>query len=252
MRRLLAVLLVLPLLLGAVSHDSNVESHTGTTGSVSEASFTFSLNVVSQPEGILVFTFVANASNDDVTAVCYGGTSPSCTALSKVSGGEAVDSAGEPGRATAWFLGSSVPSNDPATITVTRTNNADTVYAIAIAVQAATNTEVYAAGIVLVQGDTTNMAEQSVSDGSTGVDSVRFAAGYRGGNNIPSTGGSSTTVQNIDFGSFTVASVRETTAGQGSRSVGVSDAITDDAAFVHLAVREVFSGPARKVIVVGD
>jgi hypothetical protein len=212
----------------AVAIESGSESHTGTTGSVSEASFSWS-HVGTAPKGVVVFVFtLADAAN--VTSVTYGGS-----AVAAVSGGEAIDSAGEPARCKAFFLGSAIPSGTQ-TVVVNRTNNADEMYAAVMAVTAASDTEVYTAGIVLLQGDQT-VAEQSVDDGSPGTNSLRCAGVYSGDTAL-AVGANSTTVRNIIFALAAARLVRETTVGQGSRSVGCTTAGSDDCAGVHLAIRE--------------
>lgn len=148
--------------------------------------------------------------------------------------------AGESSSAAAVTRYTAVP------ITVTRTNNANEMYAVAITVAADGDTET--AGVVLLEGDGI-LAEQSINDGSPGSNSLRFAginsglsgivtnAASPGANNL-SSGANSTWVHDIDFGTRVIGVVRETTAGQGSRSIGFSATTSDDRAAVHLAVRE--------------
>ena len=188
---------------------------------------------------MLVFVHVMNSATDLVTSVTYGGA-----ALTRVTGGAAIDNAGEPGRTDLFFLGSGLASGNQ-TIVVNRTNNANIMYASAATVTAATDTEV--TGIVLLQGDGT-MAEQSVNDGSPGTDSVRYAAAFSGLNAIPTVGANSTSLQSIDIGNQTARLVRETTAGQGARLVGFTTA-TEDRAAVHVAVREFVVRVTRYIVV---
>ncbi len=217
----------------AVAHDLATESHTGTTGSANEASFSWShAGAASGVKGVLVFVFQANNTGDDATSVTYGGV-----ALAKVSGGMAADTVTEPGRCTAWFLGSGVPQGTQ-TVVVARNNNANIMYGIAVTDIAATDTEIYTPGIVLLQ-ENGSWAEQNVTDGSPGSNSVRYAGDYTGAVAPNGPGANSTALQSIDLGAFGCAAVRETTAGQGSRPVGFSNATADDRATVHLAVREI-------------
>lgn len=220
----------------AVAWDSQSESHTGTTGSVSEGSFSWTHTPSGTPKGILVFTFT-NFSADIISAVDYGGV-----AMTAVSGGYAVDTATEPGDCKAWFLGSSIPTGAQ-TITVTRTNNASTAYAACHAVTASGDTEIYLPGIVLLQNNGT-FAEQNVDDGSPGTNSLRFAGAHSGNSSQGIAGANSTldVASCIDYGVSVNVTVRETTAGQGSRPVGFSYGTSDDRAAVHLAVREIPSG----------
>jgi hypothetical protein len=218
----------------AVSPDVATESHTGTAGSASEASFSWShTGAASGVKGVLVFTFV-NANANDALGVTYGGVQ-----MAPVSGGRAVDTVTEPGDCKAWFLSTGVPQGTK-TVVVTRNNNANVMYAVACTVLAASNmdTDVHTAGIVLVQEDNT-LAEQSVTDGSPGSNSLRYAGVNSGLATPPAQGASSTALQSIDFTSRGCAVVRETTAGQGARSVGFSSGTSDDVAAVHLAVKEI-------------
>src|SRR3989338_11426029 len=156
--------------------------------------------------------------------------------MTGVAGGAAVDTAGEPGRVDTFFLGASIPVGAQSVV-VSRTNNATIMYASAATQTAGVDTEVYTPGIVLLQNNGT-YAVQSVTDVSTGVNSVRYAAGYSGGANVLAAGAGSTILNSIDFGSYTATTARETTAGQGARNVGFTYATSDDRAAVHLAVRE--------------
>lgn len=233
----------------AVGFDASSESHTGTTGSASEASFSWT-HSGGTPKGVLVFTFV-NGSGDDATDVTYGGVS-----LTAVSGGRAVDTAGSPRDCKAWFLGSNVPTGSQ-TVVVTRSNNANVMYAVAITVTASSDkdTAVHEAGIVLRENNVT-LDARSPSDGNPGTDSMRFA----GGNSAVDTYSTiltsslfsnimyvntnfSTALQHIDFGTDVIGAVRETTAGQGARQVGWTMIDNTDGAAVYLAVKEVTAAP---------
>jgi hypothetical protein len=172
--------------------------------------------------------------------------------MTAVTGGAASDTAGEPGRCTTFFLGSSVPTGAQ-TVSVD-TNFGASHYGVAVTVTAGADTAVHEAGIVLLQGDGT-FAEQSVTDGSPGTDSLRFAGAVAGlstisnnpaspGANSLSRGSNSTEVVSIDTGSIVAMVVRETTAGQGARSVGFASTTSDDRAAVHLAIKEASGGGA--------
>lgn len=219
----------------AVAHDAFGESHGGTTGSASEASFIINHNPVGTPRGVAVVV-ITNADADDITSVTYAGA-----AMTQIA--EAIDTTDEPGRCTLFFLGSSVPTDDPATVTVNRVNNADVMYAVSISVTAATDTEVYTPGIVLLENDGT-LAEQNVDDGSPGTNSVRYAVINSGLGSVPAAGANSSILGGIDFGTRVAHAVQETTAGQGSRPVGWSSGTTDDRAAVHFAIREVVAAAA--------
>ena len=214
--------------LAAVAHDAASESHAGTTGSTNQASFSWTHTPAGTPRGVLVYVLTRSPTKT-VTGVTYGGV-----AMTEIAGGAAVDTAGEAARVETFFLGAAVPTGAQ-TVTVSRTNNATIMYASAATQTAAGNTEV--TGIVLVTENGTYV-QQSVNDGSPGSNSLRYAAGYSGGNNVLAAGAQSTALNSIDFGSYTMTLVRETTAGQGARNVGFAYGTADDRAAVHLAVRE--------------
>ncbi len=221
----------------AVAFDAATESDAASTGSASVASFSWSHGgAASGVVGVLVFTFV-NANADDATSVTYGGAT-----VPVVTGGRAVDTVGEPGDCKAWFLGTGVLQGTR-TVVVNRTNNADVMYAVAITVTGTRNTE--AVGIVLLQNDQA-LSEQSVNDGSPGTSSMRFAGVNSGLGTHPAAGASSTELHFFpaSAGLRSITVVRETTAGQGARSVGFSGA-SDDVAAVHLAVRELIAFPVH-------
>jgi hypothetical protein len=178
---------------------------------------------------VLVFVMRSDSSSDsEITGVTYGGT-----ALTAVTGGLAQDTGGEPGLCKAYFLGSSVPTGAR---TVQVTTSAGEYTGVAITVTSVGDTET--AGVVLLQGDGT-LLEQSVNDGSPGSPSMRYVGGYSGLKSPPSAGSNSTLMVAVETDADSAVACRETTAGQGSRSVGFVSATTDDRAFVHLAVLEI-------------
>ena len=174
-----------------------------------------------------------------MTSVTYGGTT-----VPAVSGGRAVDTAGELGSTKAFFLGASVPSGAPTGgIVVNRTSSTVAVWAVGILISAAGDTEVPAT-VVLTQ-ENAAIAEQSVDDANTaGTNSMRFAGVYYGGS-TPAPAGSNSTVTlstgitgTNDMGLYGWTVVKESAAGQGARLVGCTQVTSDDLAGVHLAVRE--------------
>lgn len=207
----------------AVAHDLATESAVNTSSS----SFNWSHGGSASAKGVVVFVCANNATNP-VTSVTYGGVG-----MTAVDGGEAIDSAGEPASCKAYFLAD--PPTGTQTVVVNRTNNAVGMWANA-STQTGTGT-LEVTGVQLVQGDGA-LAEVNIDDGSPGTDSLRYACGMYGGNDVPSPGANSTALVDVDPGAFTFSLVRETTAGQGSRPVGFSNVTSDDRAVVHLAVRE--------------
>ncbi len=216
----------------ALSHDFATESHTGTTASVSQASFSWTHTPASPPiKGVLIWVWT-NDFNDFVTSVTYGGVN-----VPKDINLLAADISGEPGRIQGYFLGSGIPTGSQ-TVVVNRVNNTVAMSAVCISVKANTaEVECYSAGVVTVEGDGV-VAQQNVTDASPGTNSVRYAAGHFGHQTLPSAGANSTLLQSIDIGASGFVTVRETTAGQGSRPIGMSSGVSDDRAIVHVAVRE--------------
>ena len=223
----------------AVAHDAASESHTGASGSTSAASFTWNHTPVGTPKGVLVYVMdndIIATPHDCSTSVTYGGV-----AVPAVTGGFAnAHAAGDPVDCKAYFLGSGIPTGVQAVV-VNRTNDTDELYAVCITVTAGANTEYN--GVVLLEG-TGTLAEQSVDDGSPGANSVRYGGICSSLSSVPAAGSNSTALVSIDFGSTVAGTVRETTAGQGARSVGFSSGSSDGRAAVHLAVREVVGSGA--------
>lgn len=231
----LLVLLCASPVSAAVAFQACTESHTGTTGSTSEASFNISHTPGGTPNGAIVFTFVIGIAADYTSGVTYDGE-----AMTAVSGGVA-DGTGisEPGYVKTYLIGSGINSTSPATVTISRTNNAQVMYAVVCTFTAAAEVEVYTSGIVTVLNSSIDLTEQSVNDGSPGTNSLRFAAVMGGPNSVPPVGANTTAGPDIDLGAQTCEVGYETTPGQGSRSVGYEYTVAEDAIAIHMAVREV-------------
>lgn len=211
------------------------ESHSGTTGSASEASFTWNHDTTGDRS---IVVFVLSIANRSATgeSVTVGGVSATKPALTGGAGNlaDARDTATEPGTVRAYFL-DNVSQGASTAIVVTRPNDAVVMYGAAVSLTAAGATEVPNTGVVL--NDDGAISEQNVDDGSPGSDSMRVAGCYSGTADPPTAGANSTLLQSIDFTNFGFSMVRETTAGQGSRPVG-GVAASDDRACVHIAIRE--------------
>lgn len=245
----------------SVGFDTSVKSHPSTDGSINEASFSWS-HTPGSIKGILVFVYTFSRTNI-TTSVTYGG-------VSMTSAGRAVcptpDVIGEPlaGACEAWFLGSSIPAGTQ-TVTVNRTNNSTRMYAVSIAVTAASDTAVHTAGNVLVQqtSATPSLTEQTPSDGQgSGTNlSMRFAGAYTSANGFAlsspgpsdlSPGTNTTHLQNYGFtdsnlNPYVLAAGRETTAGIGARSVGYAysesgSGFSEQVAAIHVAIKETGGG----------
>lgn len=187
----------------------------------------------------MIFIVNLDSAGSVVSDVTYGGVD-----VPAVSGGVASDPTGEVGRASAWYLDD--PPTGTQTVVINRTSTGEQLWAGAITVTAAAGkkTEVYTPGIVLLENDGT-VAIQSVTDGSPGTNSMRFAGGMFGHQTIPGAGTGSVVLGNIDIGAQGGSIARESTAGQGARNVGFNSGTSDDRAIVHLAVREFGNRPTN-------
>jgi hypothetical protein len=177
--------------------------------------------------------------NDDdtptlVSAVTYVGVP-----LARL-GTVAQDTIGEFATATVWFLGGSVPTDDPASVVVTRDNSANEAYAVAVTFTAGGDTEEVGTRVLLEEDGT--LAEQAIDSGA--VTALRLVCGRSGLADLPSAGTNSTHLHDMDVGSRVMMMGRETTPGSGSRSVGYSSGATDDRAFIHFAIAEVAGAAA--------
>ena len=219
----------------AVAFDAESESHTGTTPSTSEASYTWNhAGHASLVKGVLVYCFTNAFSGNAVdTGVTYGG-------VAMTSVGNASDTTTEPGHTQAWFLGSAIPQGTQAVV-VTRTNNTVQSYSVCFTVTAGADTETFGLGVIQ---DDNVLGEVAVNDGSPGTNSLRFY-GLKSGLAAPPAAGANTTAgPSLDPGAQISASYRETTPGQGSRNVGPAVSTSDDTAAVYLAIREVTGAAA--------
>ena len=215
----------------AVAHDAAAESHTGTTPSTSEASFTWNLTLASGARSVIVGTIVTNSNASTATSVTCGGVN-----LRQIAGASAQDTVGELGRVDIWHLDN--PPTGTQAIVVNRTNNTNEMYAIAASQTCAAGYIPEIVGITLQQENQTP-AEASINDGSPGTNSVRYGFAFSGSGSV-SAGANSTLMASIIIATARSAGgIRETTAGQGARSAGFSSGALDDWACVLFALREV-------------
>jgi len=238
----------------AVAHDAATESHTSTTGHSGSASFTWDHTGGGSARSALVFVCAISATNP-ITSVTYGGTTMTAVPYT------AIDSDTEPGAVKAYFLDNCGTGTKAVVVNRSDSTPWTTVmYAVCATQTAARATEVYNPGIITYGGSSSNtgastsgtgtatLTVASPTDASPGSNSVRYAIRYVG---AASPGdvydGGSTLLNSIDFTSYGIAFVRETTAGQGARSLGFSTA-TDDTAAIFLAVRELAVTNAAAVL----
>lgn len=210
-----------------------------TSGSqASVASFNIGTLGTSAQCGI-VFVCTHNSATAVDTAVTWN--SVSMTLI-----GSSTDTDTEPGVTRGYFLDGVTNG----TITVSRTNNATVCVGYAASISANSACDIaqwvtqggggtFNVNANSSEAGTTGSTEQPVDDGSPGTNSMRFAAAYSGAATPPAAGPNSTALQVLDSTAFGSRFVRETNAGQGSRSVGFATGTTDDWAFMAVAVREI-------------
>ena len=241
----------------SVAHDAVSESHTGTTGSTSAASFTWNHVPTGTPRSALVYVFSALNATNPVTSVTYGGTTMTAVPYT------ATDTDTEAGSVKAYFL-DNVASGTQAVV-VNRTNNATIMYAVCYTVTAAGPCEVYAAGVKTRAGSaaeqtaasssstgvSTSFTTMSLTDGSPGTNSVRFVGLYSGASSVGAAATGCTLGPYIDFGAYVIATYYQTTASQGTYSVGTGVAISDDLAVIGLAVREAPNARSASITATG-
>jgi len=225
-----------------------LESHSGTTGSTNEGSFSWPFTVAGTPEGAVVFVFQVGAGaadGDYCTGVTYGGAS--LTALN--SGNYVADAVGEPGSVKAYFLGNNVPQGN-VTVTVNRTNNAVEMWAV-VCIVSATGTTCTTAGLQTATNDGGSWGGFTINDGSPGANSLRVMGVYNGNNTVYSgaTGTTTATSIRIDFGNYTCGLYVETFASEGSTSIALISPTTSDIAAIGFAITEIPIGPTGRTYV---
>lgn len=225
------------------------------SSSTSGSSFNWNHTPSGTPKGVVVFTFT-NANADDATDVTYGGVT-----MTAVSGGRAVDTAGEPGDCKVWFLGSGVPTGMQ-NIVVTRNTSGNGMTGIALTVTSSQDSDIHTAGIVLAQEDQV-LSEKSPTDGNSGTGNSLYVAGtFSGCNSFQTTlftslpspsvlypGGNSTWRAGFDFGTTVCGVVTRTNVGTGAQAVGFVTGLTptEDVAAVHFAIKDVAGAPATAI-----
>lgn len=203
-----------------------------------ESSFSWSYDPGAPAAGVFVAVFSGSITNQ-ATGVTYGGQAMDLVAEAHVSGAE------DTGTVALYYLGSDIPTGEQ-TIVVSRNNNSTRMGAIGAAVSADADTEIYADGIALLEGNG-SVSEQNADDGlqSGDPDSLRFAAGWFGHGSAPSAGpNSESSLWSYQWTSSNQSArvVVEATGGNGPRPVGFETATADERAIVHFAVREAVGG----------
>jgi hypothetical protein len=208
-----------------------------TSGSqASVASFNISASLGTGARCGIVFV-ATHGTGDLITGVTWNSV-----AMSRLY--RASDTDTEPGSVVAYFLDNVTNG----AVTVSRTNNAVVTVGYAASISAASACDAFQTITRVSSTQNTNAdtsttgtgasGEVTVDDGSPGTNSMRFAAFYTGAATPIAQGTNSTSLHTLDSTAFGSSFVRETTAGQGARSVGAATGTTDDYAFVAVAVRE--------------
>ena len=208
------------------------------------ASFNISASLGSGHTCGLVFV-ATHGAGDLITGVTWNGVT--MTRLYK-----AEDTDTEPGAVVAYFL----QGITNGAVTVSRTNNAVVTVGYAIPISASGACEAYqtitrVSSTENINADTSATGtgasgEVNVDDGSTGMDSLRFAVYYSGAATPPAAGPNSQSQSSLDSTSFGSRLVSEGALGQGSRPIGAATGTTDDWAMVAVVVRQI-PPPATRV-----
>jgi hypothetical protein len=197
----------------AVAFDATSNSGTASPGQTGNISFTHT--PVGTPKGVIVFINQsigtgAGGSEDEVTAVTYGGQAMTRLAI-------AQDAVGEPGASYAYFLGSSVPTGAQ-TVAVTVGGDAGHVRrACCITVTASGDTEALSGTSVV------NQANPNVTVSALDATKEYFVAAtlFTGGNGPAdfSGGADYTEIHEHDLGNQAGGSLRRTNNISGATSV---------------------------------
>lgn len=151
------------------------DAFTASSESTSSTSFTFSHNPVGTPRAVIVLIAQADGGTDEVTGVTYDGTS-----LTEMTNSPALRNTGEEGAAYAYFLGSSVPTTDPADVVVS-TNAGSAKIGYCITLTAGGDVEETDTGTVLSD----SQVDPTVTLSLGGKTAFAAIAAMSGRNNVP-------------------------------------------------------------------
>lgn len=193
----------------------------------------FTHTPVGTPRAAAVFIAHNTISTDIVVGVTYGGTS-----MTRVV--SHVDTAGEPGRSYAYFLGSSIPTGAQ-TVSIDRTQNTQSVVAYAVTWTAAGDTEVIDSDGIS-GGDPANPQVTLSYGGREAVSAGIIHSGINLPANLTELG-DQTRMGDHDYGNQIVVCSRLTTAQTADDTFGWT-AAAEDVAFSAIAIAEVVVGGA--------
>lgn len=221
----------------AIAFD-NVSEATGGTGNL-----TWNHDPIGTPRGVIVFI----AQQDEpfgVTGVTYGGT-----AMTEVTGSPINRIDGEDAAAYAFFLGASVPTDDPAEIIVS-TDVADAREAMAVTVTAAQDTEVVATDVTLNSSGDNNPSATLALGGATSF----VAEGFFSGSSTESSSTARTNwTKRFGMENFINASSGFMTydiIGSTDVTVGYVNAASEDVTLIAVAIKESAAGGTTSKLVV--
>jgi hypothetical protein len=211
----------------APAFDVATESATWTT---TPDPFTFShAGASSGVKAALVLIYWNAASTDLITSVTYGGTA--MTRVVTIG----CDSAGEPGCATAYHLGASVPQGTQ-TVSIDHTATSDVKIATAVTLTGGFDTEVCGAGTIS-SGDPDDPQIAVNCTNAAQRYSVIFS-GLNDPTNLTVIAGMST-ISDHDFGTKSGRVDRETGTSSGSTTVGYTATGGDDVSMVAFGVSSI-------------
>jgi hypothetical protein len=182
------------------------------------------------PKGVLVYIAHATSQADHVVGVTYGGTAMTRVAF-------ADDGTGELGAGYLYFLGSSIPTGAQ-TVSIDRNNSTTSIWAVAITVTAANDTEVVDSDNSQ-QGDT-NITNPAVTLQHGGRDCLDFFGGYNGINAPGSMtdAAGQTRIHDHDFGSQAAVVSRKNASDTADTSLSYT-AAANSLAMIGVAIGEV-------------
>jgi hypothetical protein len=182
------------------------------------------------PRGVLVYISHNTVGSDIVNGVTYGG-------VAMTEAGFADDDTGELGACQVWFLGSSIPTGAQ-TVSIDRTESTTSVWAVAITVTAAADTEI-------IDTDTTQQGDANIANPAVTMNhGARSALAFFGGMNGVNAPGSitdaagQTRIHDHDFGATSGVVSRKNSAGTGDTTMGFTIA-TNSLAMIGVSVAEV-------------
>jgi hypothetical protein len=182
------------------------------------------------PRGALVYIAHNTVGSDIVNGVTYGG-------VAMAEAGFADDLTGELGACQVWFLGSSIPTGAQ-TVSIDRTQNTTSVWAVAITVTAAADTEI-------IDTDTTQQGDANIANPAVTMNhGARSALAFFGGMDGVNAPGSitdaagQTRIHDHDFGSTSAVVSRKDSAGTGDTTMGFTIA-SNSLAMIGVSIAEV-------------